>query len=319
MNLQFKPIPVDFAIDLYTGLIGARRTKLQPALSAAVKAIGIHKVDDDLRRLVPESSVTHLASLGLRGERVFPVPVIIRQTPPLIGYYRMLLGLSQKEFGQSERLGYSPWVNAENTGKLSPQLDLALDQFCSALIIPLAQLVNAMEKFSDQDLNDLSLLTLGSTFQGGRNNIIGSKAAQGILASLREIIGPFVEFDDAQLIRFKSPSNRVFELIASSDPDISINEGTGSQAKPLLAIEVKGGKDASNAYNRAGEAEKSHITARLQGYQNRWTIIHMKGADKKKVIEKTPSSTEIFEAADILNQSGADWSKIYQQLQSLIS
>ncbi len=318
-KLQFKHIPVGFAIDLYTGLLGARRTKLQPALSAAVRAVGTHKVDDDLKRLVPEPAVTHLASLGLRGERVFPVPAIIRYAPPLIGYYRMLLGLSQKQFGQSERLGYSPWVNAENSGRLSPQLDLALDQFCGALIAPLVQLVDAMEKFSDRDLNDLSLLTLGPTLQGARNNIIGSKAAQGILAALRKAIGPFLVFDDAQLIRFKSPSGRIFELIASSDPDISVNEGTGTQASPLLAIEVKGGKDVSNAYNRAGEAEKSHITAKLQGYQHRWTIIHMKGADRKKIVEKTPSSTEVFEAADILNQSGIEWSRLRQQLRGLIS
>jgi len=300
-------------------LLSARRTKLQPALRAAVKAVGIHQVDADLKRLVPEKALTHLASIGLRGERVFPTPVIIRYAPPLIGYYRMLLGLSQKEFGQSQRLGYSPWVNAESKGKLSPQLDQALDDFCKALIVPLVKLVSAMESFTEHDLNDLSLLTLGPTLQGGRNNVIGSKAAQGILTALRAIIGPRIVFDSPQLIRFKSKSGRTFELIPASDPDISISEGAGTQTIPLLAIEVKGGKDTSNAYNRAGEAEKSHITAELQGYSNRWTIIHMRGVDRRKITEKTPSSTEVFETADILSQSGADWSRLRQKLQSLIS
>lgn len=286
-NLRFKPIPVDFALDLYTGLLGARRTKLQPALGKAVKAVGIHNVDTDLKRLVAPEALTHLASIGLRGERVFPVPVILRHTPTLIGYYRMLLGLSQKEFGQPERLGYSPWVNAENTGKLSPQLEQLLDDFCKALILPLEQLVVAMDGFSDRDLNDLALLTLGPTLQGGRNNLIGSKAVTGILASLRALLGAWIEFDSTQLIRFQTPAGRKFELVVRSDPDIALNEGTGTETKPLLAIEIKGGKDYSNAYNRAGEAEKSHITAKLQGYTHCWTIIHMKGADKNKIIQNS--------------------------------
>lgn len=308
-KLQFKPISADLAIDLYAGLLVARRTKLQPALSAAVEAVGVRSLDEDLKRLAPQDALTHLAKLGLRGERAFPVPSLLRHNPSLIGYYRMLLGLSQKEFGQLGRLGYGPWINAENTGKLSRELDEALDLFCQALIAPLSQLVLAMGDFSNADLNDLSLLTLGPSLQGGRNNVIGSKAAQAIFDSIRSIVGHTLEFESPRLFRFQSATQRVYELIAGSEPDISLNEHLGAERHPLLAIEVKGGQDASNAYNRAGEAEKSHLSAKLQGYDHRWTIMHLQGVDKERMALKTPSSTEIFEAADILSRIGSDWTR----------
>jgi hypothetical protein len=318
-RLRFKPIPPDFAIDLYTGLLSARRTKLQPALGEAVKAIGIHAVDDDLKRLVPETALTHLASLGLRGERVFPLPVIIKHTPSIIGYYRMLLGLSQKEFGQAERLGYSAWVAAENSGRLSPDLVSSLDEFCGALTSPLTQLVIAMNQFTDQDLSDLSLLTLGSTLQGGRNNVIGSKAAQGIFDSIRTLIEAKILVESPRLIQFQSKSKKTFEVVMGSDPDIALNQIAVSERVPRVAIEVKGGRDASNAYNRAGEAEKSHISARIHGYNHRWTIIHLSGVDRNKITEKTPSSTEIFETSSILKRAGSDWLQFKKKFRALIT
>ena len=98
--MPMKPIPADFGIDLYTRLLNARRTMLQPALKVAVKAVGVRAINADLQRLVPSEALDHLAGLGLRGERVFPTPAVLRQAPTLIGYYRMLLGISRKEFRQ---------------------------------------------------------------------------------------------------------------------------------------------------------------------------------------------------------------------------
>jgi hypothetical protein len=317
--MQFKPIPANMAIDLYTGLINARRLKLPSALSLAVKAVGVKDIDKDLGRLVPLSALDHVASLGLRGERVFPAPTIIKQSPPLIGYYRMLLGLSQKEFGQPQRLVYGPWVRAEQTGRLTENLVSHLDKFCSVLITPLVELVQAMDQFDDRDLNDLALLTLGSTLQGGRNNVIGSKAAKDVFGALRSHFASMITYDSPRLIRFQTRNDRIFELVAGSDPDIAINEGTGSNTSPLLAIEVKGGKDVSNVHNRAGEAEKSHLKAKLQGYTERWTVIHMTGVDSQTLQSESPSSTRLFEAADILIKSGSSWTKFKQEFDSLTS
>lgn len=318
-KLQFRPIPADTAIDLYTGLVSARRLKLQPALNAAVKAVGVTAIDGELQRLVPAAALTHLATLGIRGERVFPVPSIIKHSPSLIGYYRMLLGLSQKEFAQPQRLGYGPWVSAEHAGRLGGHLEAALDQFCKAMAAPLVKLVAAMNEFDDRDLNDLSLLTLGPTLQGGRNNVIGSKAAEGVFHALRSIVSRMIIFDSARLVRFRTPAGREFELAAASEPDASLTEGSGADATPILAVEIKGGKDASNAHNRAGEAEKSHLKAKLQGYAHRWTIIHLANISRGVICSETPSSTEVFEASDILKMSGADWNRLRKQFKELIS
>jgi hypothetical protein len=316
--LEFRPISADLAIDLFEALKAARRLQLQPALSAAVHDVGVLAIDAELQRLVPVTALNHVAALGLRGERVFPVPAIIAHAPPLIGYYRMLLGLSRKEFSQPNRLGYGPWLTAEESGTLPPRLTAVLDQFCAALIAPLADLVQAMNVFDDRDLSDLALLTLGPTLQGGRNNLIGSRAALQVFEAIRALVAPWITFERGSVIRFATPTGRTFEVVASSDPDLRIDEGEGTETWPLVAIEIKGGGDASNAHNRAGEAEKSQIKAVGMGYGHRWTVIRMQGVNRQRIREETPSSTEVFEASEVIAQAGPDWDTFRQQLGALI-
>ena len=237
--MPMKPIPADFGIGLYTRLLNARRTMLQPALNVAVKAVGVAAIDADLQRLVPSGPLDHLGSLGLRGERVFPTPVVLGQAPPLIGYYRMLLGISRKEFRQPGRLGYGAWEAAERDGRLSVGLSAQLDEFCRQLIQPLAALVFAMGQFDDRDLNDLALLTLGPTFQGGRNTVIGAAAAVDALRALRTLVTGVIALDSPGVLRFQAPAGRMFQMIAGADPDIAVSAGAGNQAVPFLAVEVK--------------------------------------------------------------------------------
>ena len=317
-SARFRSISAGLAINLFQSLLAARELQLQPALSAAVRQIGVHRIDGELRQLVPAPALNHLAGLGLRGERVFPVPAIIGYAPPLIGYYRMLLGLSKKEFN---RLGYGAWVTAEQDGRLSNPRAQDLEPFCRALIAPLAELVDAMGVFDDRDLSDLTLLTLGPTLQGGRNNVIGSTAARQVFQALRSVItsSPILNltYDQETILRFQTPDGRLFEAVAAGDPDIRIHEGSGSRARPLLALEIKGGGDASNAHNRAGEAEKSHIKAKRAGYAHRWTIFRMGRVDRRGLQSDTPSSTTLLEAAEIIEQSGADWETFRQELTRL--
>jgi hypothetical protein len=317
-RLAFKPITADLAIDLFEALKVARRLQLHPALSAAVQAIGVPVIDAELQRLVPVAALNHLAALGLRGERVFPVPPLIAHAPPLIGYYRMLLGISRKEFSQSKRLAYGPWLNAEESGRLPPRLRAELDPFCRALITPLVELVQAMHVFDDRDLSDLALLTLGPTLQGARNTLIGARAAQHVFTAMRALIAPWITFEHARLIRFTTPGGRTFEAVAGSDPDLRIDEGEGTAVTPLVAMEIKGGGDASNAHNRAGEAEKSQLKAVRMGYAQRWTVIRMSGVNRQRIAEETPSSTAIFEAGDVIAQAGPDWDALREQLGALV-
>ncbi len=319
-SLRFNPIPADKPIDLYEALVAARRLQLQPALGRAVSEVGVPPIDDELKELVPADALNHVARLGLRGERVFPVPSILKHAPPLIGYYRMLLGISKKDFSQSNKLGYGPWLNAEERGAIPSRLIPALPQLCAALIEPLVQVVYAMDTFDDRDLSDLTLLTLGPTLQGGRNNIIGSRASKAVFEAMRTLVGDWTTFDSERLIRFTTPNKQTFALIEGDDPDVRLDATTArGEELPIITLEIKGGEDASNAHNRAGEAEKSHLKAKIAGYTHRWTIMVMRGLDRERLRTETPSSTELFEASEVIAQSGPDWDALRHRFNEIIS
>lgn len=312
-----KPLPLspELAISLYENLIEARKLYLHPALSKAVKETGVKTIDEELYRLAPLQALDHLAEMGLRGELAFPVPAIIKRAPSLLGYYRMLLGQSKKEF---RRKGYGTWVNAEENGKLSKQNEIELEEYCSYLIQHLATLIFAMGQFNQKDLSDLALLTLGSTFQGARNDAIGTLAEKQIFELLYHLVKPWATYFEWPVIRLSIPHGPTFEIINKSDPDISLRVGSGAASIPLLAIEVKGGGDASNAHNRAGEAEKSHIKAATAGYIHRWTLIQIPPGQKNRILDETPSSTRVFEFNEIIVQEGNEWQEFCKEFLKLL-
>ncbi len=221
----------------------------------------------------------------------------------------MLLGISKKDFAQTNKLGYGPWLNAEVRGSILTTLDSAVPQFCAAVIEPLVGLVYAMNVFDDRDLSDLALLTLGPTLQGGRNNLIGSRASRAVFQSIQTLVPDYRRtFVSERLIRFQTPNGQDFVLTEGSDPDVRLDLTMASGEEiPVVAIEIKGGEDASNAHNRAGEAEKSQLKAKaIAGYKHRWTIMIMRGLDPNQLRGETPSTTQLFEASEIMGQSGTD-------------
>ena len=96
MTVQIPPpqLQVDFALALEQ----IRTLYLQEALSKAVTAIDVRQIDTELARFAPVPSLTELAGHGLRAELMFAVPTVLRANPRLLGYYRLLLGFSQKAF-----------------------------------------------------------------------------------------------------------------------------------------------------------------------------------------------------------------------------
>jgi hypothetical protein len=314
-----QPISAAKAIDLWAALRDTRQLCLHPALNAAVADLGVARIDPELARLVPAAALNHVATLGLRGERVFPVPVVLAHSPRLIGYYRMLLGLSRlKDFIQ--KYGYGAWARAEESGVLPARLHPQLESFCAHLIAPLAELVVAMNTFEDRDLSDLALLTLGPTLQGSRNNAIGRAAAEQVFKVVRQLIDPdwiTAEIPGAQ-VQFRTAARVTYELTVSSDPDLSLKRGAGSTAAPLLAIEIKGGSDSSNAHNRAGEAEKSQLKARDAGYAHRWTVIKMGRLSHAMIQSETPSTTDLFEFLQVIGQTGPTWAHFRDEFLAII-
>jgi len=81
-----------------------RKLYLQQALANALQSLDLRTVNEQLDQLAPAADLRQLASRGIRGEFVFALPAILTTKPNLLGYYRLLLGYSQKEFYQKSKL-----------------------------------------------------------------------------------------------------------------------------------------------------------------------------------------------------------------------
>src|SRR5208283_1939063 len=117
---------------------------------------------------VPPQSLTALATHGLRGEMIFPVPLVLGSNPRLLGYYRLLYGYSQKEF-YAAATGGARFKTMEERGALSDALANGLPELCKGMCQAGALLLAGIgtAKISSALLDDLTLLTLGPQLRGG--------------------------------------------------------------------------------------------------------------------------------------------------------
>ena len=94
IKLPKPEVQINFA----SALLEIRQQYLQDALSKAVENSEISVLDRQLNAMVPSKHLSLLAAKGMRGELLFPVPCLFERNPKLLGYYRLLLGFSQKVF-----------------------------------------------------------------------------------------------------------------------------------------------------------------------------------------------------------------------------
>ncbi|MBU4604376.1 MAG: XcyI family restriction endonuclease, partial [Proteobacteria bacterium] len=94
INIPAPDLQIAFSFDLAQ----IRRVYLQDALSNTINDLDLTTLDLQLKEYVPQDSLKILAKRGLRGELVFPIPCILETNPFMLGYYRLLLGFSKKEF-----------------------------------------------------------------------------------------------------------------------------------------------------------------------------------------------------------------------------
>lgn len=295
-------------------LVSARSRWLVDALQQALASIDPVVLKAESSKLVPVEVQKLLATKGIRDEFIFPLPVLIRQRPELVGYYRLLLGVPQKTF-YSARTGMGPLKALETGHALGERLGSYVEPFCRTMISSLAQLAREMKpSISLRDVTELQLLTLGSQFQGGQNNIIGQQATQEVFEAIAEIVRTHVFERKPREIRLRNSSKREVIILFGSDPDISVSEMFGAEIRKQLAIEIKGGTDQSNAHNRAGEAEKSHLKAKRKGFRDFWTLITKASGKERGLSADSPTTRHWFDIAQILNREGEDWTKFQSQL-----
>lgn len=298
--------------------MASRRTVLRDALREAVGELQQVAVKREIQELVPERAQRLLAQAGIRDEDVFPLPSVLRQRPTLVGYYRLLLGSSQKQFYSSgSRLG--PFKTMETRGTISNDAAEHLEEFCRAMASALAELIDQISPgVTQQDVEQLPLLTLGSQFQGSNNNRIGQLATEEVFLAIREIVAEHIAQETSKQIVVKNAAGRDVQIRLAADPDVRFQEEFGEEQRSLLAIEIKGGTDRSNAHNRAGEAEKSHQKAKTLGYPERWTVIATKGLDLDVLKSDSPTTNLWFDATQILAREGENWVKFKTRLVGIV-
>jgi len=264
---------------------------------------------------VSEEALQKLASFSLRGETIFPIPLLLRENPFLIGYYRLLLGFSQKEFYSKGPFGI--FKSMEENGRLSKLANDNLESLCNSLIQTSESLISQIGDFSILTLTELQLLTVGPQLRGSKNNEYGQVATQKTFSLIKEFVKSYILSSTPTSIDIKNDSGRIVEIKFSSDPDIEITEKLSTGTRGLISIEIKGGKDISNIHNRIGEAEKSHQKARNRGYFEFMTIISVE-IDYTFLKAESPTTSHFFHLDKISDKTTQEYERFKDILSSVL-
>ena len=311
--------PAELQVDFSALLISAQGRMLQQALLETVGSSNIKIIDEEAHCYVSEQSLQKLAGQGVRAEIFFALPSILKANPHLLGYYRLLLGFSRKQFYSNRfGLGSAAYSNMEDKGTLHAELTSKLSALCHALNSSAEYLVKNLPEIyiTQAHVEKLTLLTYGPQLRGGHNVAIGVNAVEKVFTIIRDIVGEHAEKVSDHSIILKDATGRIVRIKFGSDPDVEVVSMSDPPRtnKPLLAIEVKGGRDISNAHNRLGEAEKSHLKVKESGFNDRWTIVNVEGLPKKARERGSPNTTAFYDLEDLILRKGRAYEEFRDSL-----
>lgn len=296
-----------------------RETFLQDALATTVAVMEINILDSELHEYVDNGSLQTLATHGMRGELLFAVPSILEKNPRLLGYYRLLLGYSQKGF-YTAATGAGMFKSLEEKGSLSQKQRSALPELCRALNLSAKYMLEHLkdQMISSGFFDQLTLLTLGPQLRGGANVQKGTSAISQVFDVVYQIVSASVVRSNSRCIELKNNSGRTVYIQFAADPDIVIREELATDKyRNLVAIEVKGGQDYSNIHNRVGEAEKSHQKAKKDGYVECWTVVNVDRIDMNMAQKESPTTNKFYRISELLNQSSVEYRDFSLQILSI--
>lgn len=306
-------------IDFANALIEMRSLYLQEALTDTIAEIKIQELDAELHSYCDSLSLQKLASYGMRGELLFATPIVLTKNPRLLGYYRLLLGYSQKSF-YTAGTGVGIYKSMEEKGSLSSKQKESLPNLCSALNDNAKYMLNHLSPsmLNHTFFEQLTLLTLGPQLRGGANVQRGSSAMVQLFDLLFSIVKPSIVEYKSNYIKLDNNSHRTVFIQFAADPDIVIREELAPDTfKNLIAIEVKGGQDYSNIHNRVGEAEKSHQKARKAGYVECWTIVNVDRINIEMAQRESPSTNRFFRLSDLLDNDSTEYRVFSLQIRAI--
>jgi hypothetical protein len=296
-----------------------RETYLQEALSKTIDLIDMSKLDKELSDYVPQKYLKSLAKHGLRGELIYPVPYLFESNPYLLGYYRLLLGFSQKEF-YSASFGVSIFKNMEMKGTLLERYKDKLPELCRALIRSAIALTDGIgiDRINSKIIDDLALLTVGPQLRGGANVEKGTAGIVDVFNVIYSIVEKSIISSKPNKIELINAAERKVYIEFASDPDIVIREVIGKENyRNIVAVEVKGGKDFSNIHNRIGEAEKSHQKAKQSDYVECWTVVNVDRIDLEMAKKESPTTNIFFVLSQLVSHMGSEYQNFKEHIISL--
>jgi len=306
-------------VSVTNALEQVRNLHLRKALTQTVKNVELATLNKELDKNAPANDLKELAALGIRGELVFPVPCLIEANPRLLGYYRLLMGFSQKEFYNKGGLGR--FDSLESKGIIPARVRIEIETLCRAFCERASQLIAGLgvQHLSAALIDDLTLLTLGPQLRGSNNTLIGKLANQAVFEIIRSIVEHAVVKRTDSRLELENAAGRRVVIAFSADPDISITEKTSDKAtRNIIAIEIKGGADQSNIWNRLGEAEKSHQSAKQSGFVEFWTIYNVGSLDEKKAREKSPTTNRFYSLPELARNEGSEYDDFRDRIASLV-
>ncbi|RME48398.1 MAG: XcyI family restriction endonuclease [Chloroflexi bacterium] len=297
--VEFPVLAPTLQIGFYERLREAQTTFLLPALLEQVGRLDIETLDRELLEYAGSTRLAHLARRGLRGELLFATPYVLSSKPTLLGYYRLLLGFSQKEF---YRPPFARFKRMETQGLLPNSLREQLAPLCQSLAESAWLLLNGIPEIGQDVLRSLTMLTYGAQLRGQRNVILGREAIHTAFALIKGIVAHALEAEGESHLLVRSAAGRAYRIELAPDPDIAIRQVLAEgRLRNRIAIEVKGGTDVSNIHNRLGEAEKSHQKAKAEGFTEFWTVINVPPLAEQAWKKETPTTTELFYLEDIVD------------------
>jgi hypothetical protein len=318
MSAIHIPVP-ELQINFSKLLKELQEKYLQEALSKTIEKIELATLDRELSEYVPAKQLKSLAKYGIRGERIYPVPYLLESNPFLIGYYRLLLGFSQKEF-YSTNFGVSGFKTMEEKGIITERNKNAVPDLCKSLIKSAVALVDGIgiDNINSTILDNLTLLTIGPQLRGGANVQKGTAGIVDVFKAIYDIVQQSVVSSDTHSIELKNAAGRKVMIEFASDPDIIIKEEmTEGKYRNIIAIEVKGGKDFSNIHNRVGEAEKSHQKAKQSGYVECWTVVNVDRIDIDMAKRESPSTNTFYLLSSLQAAKGTEYQDFKDHIISL--
>lgn len=139
-----------------------RQTGLHDAVRNAARQLAPDRLRSEMTKYAPGTGLQAIQGSGVRDEEVFAVPSLLRQAPGTLAYYRLLLGVSQKQF-YTTKSGLNIFKPMEERQEITPAADPEIDDLCTELNAALSVLMHALPQASlRQDVEQLPLLTLGS-------------------------------------------------------------------------------------------------------------------------------------------------------------